>query len=1061
MEDKTLFTLTPLTDKDIIKLAKGKEVLNNRDLKLNVGGKVPEESGGLYDPAIFGSPKQCKCGVTRLKTGDTIKVCPNCKTIVFPTTEEWQNNFAFYRLRNPYIFPYKVAKFMSVLASYGMEPIKVKGKHASSWAGQLLRIWDSAYKVEPTDEEDEAILVKDDQFYKLTVSEVDDYTPFNEIGLIGIYELQAYKLKKGGAQIDFSSYLNTCLPITSTAFRQYNLLKLEKPILQIDDKTLQYKAIIEFDLLFSMYSSSLIDNAIDRATMLYNINMLIGIITNSTDLLKPGKYHTVRENLRQRVKKSMRANIIPALDIDMNHIKLPRSLAYAALNGDIKTRLMEKYGLESYEANKEYNDQTQRALEVLEDIISTSMAIALRNPTLHKYNLVALHPVLTDDPAIGIPIDICGIMGGDFDGDQMAVFIVTEPDICAQLQHDMMPEQIWFYEKEARPTFTPTHEILYGLHLATTYGKPTNKEFGTFEELENAYKEQKVNYNDIVKLDDRKSSYGRAKVEHILHMDLDAGLGEDNPIDVKNINKIVSGMSTHRRRAEEMHELTTFATEIVTEVGMDTPPFEELYDKNDPKVKELIASSDPVSVKYTKLQNYLNEYIDGKVANLEGSSLPSMLKGSGRVKKAQLEEIYSPAIYIDDGDVTISSRSLFGGLTERDFVAKGIDNRQIQQLKRFGVPVSGYATRQVVMSQMDIMFDEREASPDKIGLLIPLKEAAGRTRINGTKVSEDLAKRAKADEMVRVKSCVNHNDKLVYADEINQKDLKEKDGAAIGVSFAMSLTEAKTQDALSWKHGGIQQSFEAQHIEAIRSGVVQSYDNEFLYIETSDGQVDKYLMCEKVTPTVRFGEYVRAKQTIATSRRLKQLYDQLADYEAFMGITNIYDNGLTRESGRGLVMRFAPCDGEISYPDAYHVKIGNGVTVPVNRSELYYYPEGYQVKTGQAICSGVLDMGYFMQLNHNTQDQFDALKHQMSDIYPSAETRSEVYEVTFKCLRQSGFSVREAYYGTDNFINRMYAGSTKKGLEGFFKRGTDGRDVIEVKDSIILPLVLGFDVKDI
>lgn len=412
MADKVLFTLTPLTDKDIIRLSKGREVLNNKDLKLDVKSKIPEESGGLYDPAIFGQNKVCKCGATRLKAGDSVKVCPNCKTVVYPTADEWKNSFAFYRLSAPYIFPYKIQKFMSVLSNLGITPAPL-GKPAPTWSGSLLRLWNSSFKAEPTDDRKEALLVKGDQFYKLTVSEVKPDTDYNIIGLIGLYELQAYK-DRNGNQIDFSEYLNLCLPITSTAFRRYNLLELEKPILQLDDKTLEYKAIIEFNLLLSTYSA-FVDSAVDRATMLYNLNMLIAKVTYDSDILQSGKFHTTRDNVRQRVKRSMRANIIPALDIDMNHIKLPRSLAYTALNGDIVTALIEQYGMDRYEAIKEYNSQTTRATKVFQDIVDASMVVTLRNPTLHKYNLVALHPILSDEPAIGIPIDICGIMNGDFD----------------------------------------------------------------------------------------------------------------------------------------------------------------------------------------------------------------------------------------------------------------------------------------------------------------------------------------------------------------------------------------------------------------------------------------------------------------------------------------------------------------------------------------------------------------------------------------------------------------------------------------------------------------------
>lgn len=675
-----------------------------------------------------------------------------------------------------------------------------------------------------------------------------------------------------------------------------------------------------------------------------------------------------------------------------------------------------------------------------------------------KYNLVAVHPILTDEPATGIPIDLCGIMNGDFDGDQMGFIFVTEPDIVAQLQSDMTPEQIWFYEKEAKPTFTPTHEILYGLHLATSFGRKTNKKFVSFEQVEQAYKNSDIEYNDTILLDDKETTYARKKVENIIHMDLDAGLGEGVAIDTKNINLVMSGLSTHRRRAEETHDLTTFASEIVTHVGMGALPFQELYDKNDPEIDKIVNSDEPLAVRYNKLNNYIAKSIDDKIATLEGSSLPSMLKGSGRVKKSQLEEIYSPVIYMDGDDITISNNTLFGGLTERDFVTKGLENRQIQAIKRFGVPVGGYATRQMVMSQMDIIFDAERKSPDTIGLEIPLSEASGRTRMNGTVISDEVARKAMPSQRIRVKSCINHSDRKVYADEINQRDLREKDGAAIGISFAMSLTEAKTQAALALKHGGIKTGFEDKYAESRSSGTVVSIDNEYLTVMRDDGKEERYLMTEMVVPNVKVGARVMPEDHLISSRRLRQLHDQLADFEAFLGIQGIWSTKLTREAGRGLVMRYAPCSGIISYPNSWTIKIGD-MSIPVNRKELYYYPEGYKIEAGVPFCSGVLDMHDFLQRTKNVQLSFDVFKAQMMEIYTDHKTRSEIFEVTFKGLMNSRFSAKRAYTGTDNFVNRMYAGDTRKGLEKFYKESPD--NVIKIQDSIILPLALGFDTQEV
>ena len=411
MSDST-FTLTPLTDKDIINLAKGKEVLNNKDLSLNFEQDTPER-GGLYDPAIFGMAKRCFCSVTRLKTGDPPKVCPSCKTLVFSSSDEWKNNLAFYRLSVPFIFPYKIQKFKKLLNEMGIYCVYKPDLASKQWYDDLYSFWNTSFKVTKTKNRDDAFLVKDDQFYKLTVAEVDIATETSIIGLSGLYELQAYKLVDGRT-IDFSQYLNTCLPITSTYFRRYNVLHVPKPKLSVDEATLNYKAIIELNMLLSRYTD-FIDTSIDYATMLYNLNMLISKITYDVNILRGGKFHTTRDNLRQRVNRSFRANIIPALDIDMNHIKVPESLAYTALNEDVIHKLMDEEKMDRFEAVSAYKQKSVEAMKAFHELVDMSMVVFLRQPILHKYGMVALHPIISDKTAIEIPIDLCVPLNADFD----------------------------------------------------------------------------------------------------------------------------------------------------------------------------------------------------------------------------------------------------------------------------------------------------------------------------------------------------------------------------------------------------------------------------------------------------------------------------------------------------------------------------------------------------------------------------------------------------------------------------------------------------------------------
>ena len=197
MKDNVMFTLHTMTDKDIISQADGKEVLNASDF--NLKGKDPDGraiSGGLFDPAIFGMYKVCKCGFTRSKDTESPPIrCPHCKTLVFSNQEEYERNSAYFRLTIPVIFPYKIEKFWGILKRYGLEglkPERVKG-NTGTWQAKLLLLWNTAYHIEPTtDIKDQLLEDGQGNKFKVIRSEVEETTPYSEIGLIGLYNLQSY-----------------------------------------------------------------------------------------------------------------------------------------------------------------------------------------------------------------------------------------------------------------------------------------------------------------------------------------------------------------------------------------------------------------------------------------------------------------------------------------------------------------------------------------------------------------------------------------------------------------------------------------------------------------------------------------------------------------------------------------------------------------------------------------------------------------------------------------------------------------------------------------------------
>ena len=90
------------------------------------------------------------------------------------------------------------------------------------------------------------------------------------------------------------------------------------------------------------------------------------------------------------------------------------------------------------------------------------------------------------------------------------------------------------------------------------------------------------------------------------------------------------------------------------------------------------------------------------------------------------------------------------------------------------------------------------------GILIPRYKAGGRTAPSG-KVYPDFKGKPDEDDLVLVRSIVSKKkgDLNVITPDLINKFFKDfTPGAAIGLSFARSLTEGTTQSALGLKHGG-------------------------------------------------------------------------------------------------------------------------------------------------------------------------------------------------------------------------------------------------------------------
>ena len=118
-------------------------------------------------------------------------------------------------------------------------------------------------------------------------------------------------------------------------------------------------------------------------------------------------------------------------------------------------------------------------------------------------------------------------------------------------------------------------------------------------------------------------------------------------------------------------------------------------------------------------------------------------------------------------------------------------------------PSSGFLTRQISFLLNNYVYRVGE-DKENPGLLIPRYKALGRTAPNGKVYPDKPLVNGSEDDLVPVRSIVVKNKgnlSEVTPDLIGKKFNDFTDGAALGLSFATSLTEGITQSALGLKHG--------------------------------------------------------------------------------------------------------------------------------------------------------------------------------------------------------------------------------------------------------------------
>jgi len=177
----------------------------------------------------------------------------------------------------------------------------------------------------------------------------------------------------------------------------------------------------------------------------------------------------------------------PALRLD--EIGLPEKEAWD-LYAPFIVRDLVKRGMSGVEAVKAIKTQDERAYKALQNVVKERPVILNRAPTLHKYSMMAMKPVLVKGHAIQVPPAIHAPFTLDHDGDTMSYSVPVSPAAVKEAYDKLLPSKNLISIASDRPTYVPSQEYTMGAYFLSK--QPAAEKVKTFRNWQDAVKAYKT-----------------------------------------------------------------------------------------------------------------------------------------------------------------------------------------------------------------------------------------------------------------------------------------------------------------------------------------------------------------------------------------------------------------------------------------------------------------------------------------------------------------------------------------------------------------------------------------
>lgn len=535
-----------------------------------------------------------------------------------------------------------------------------------------------------------------------------------------------------------------------------------------------------------------------------------------------GKMGRIRGNLLgKRVDFSARSVISSDPALAMNELRLPFDVAYELFKPFILSKLISVYGMPFREALRQYRKKSALAKTWTKEVVKDRVVLMNRNPSLHRYSVMAFKVLLHRGKHIGVPPIVCAPFGADFDGDSCSIHLPLSDAAQEECKRMLMPSQNVIKSSNGGLNMNMSHEMVSGLFFMSDV-KPSRTHIveNSITRLRQLLDMKIIKINEEIWFKHHgkqpvSTCVGRLIVGEILDCWINEPLAKES-ITKHLYNYVTSHSEDDIEKTLKMLSDTAFEYATISGLSVGYHDCSQMTaEKNkefeiarefEEKISDQISSGD-ISQEHADemiTRNWfdvINRMNTRFVEKYPDNPLSIMFRSHARLSKTQFSQILIAKGVFTNARGNVSKRpitqSYAEGLSPHSYYISTSAAHKAMADKKFITPTGGYLANQLVSACRELLITQYDCGTN-LGIEVSPDLAVGRFDTKGNVITEVPPTSVIIRSPITCQSTTGICQKC-YGQDVSTGRIASLN-MRVGLIAAQSVSEPTTQLSMKSKH---------------------------------------------------------------------------------------------------------------------------------------------------------------------------------------------------------------------------------------------------------------------